>query len=720
MTDEISGETSIDAFITASAFLLDETNKYIPYNYHSFFPALLEDSEYSVEKISAGKGRYRLPDTMAEYKNKPASFFKYSYLRVASEWTDAKGYNLYSDNEYLYFDYSTNQSCHYPVASADTENRFNWTFGNYQNMPPQLRIYNLPEIEGVTLYNEGTDASPVMVVRVPNTVRKIKAFYSKHLFSFTGTTDVTFEGIKFVGVSPWGNGTFEDTTNGAIRLGGTGSEIVNFTMNKCSGDAIMCRYIRKDDSLFGNFTITNCHLICHQEVLRENLESSEYLFDFENNIVEGVADSFTAYTLVGVPRGGLKVENNVVKNISYNGFSFSIAGSRLIDIQGTIAHNEIYDEDEFLTSKPFLLEDGGGIYVCNRSRTKLLTVKDNVVYNLPNIVGVYMDMGCSHVDVIGNLIYNCSPLCIHINGDGNPKQEDPSNPYDQTCDLHINYNIVNGQCRIHSRASDLANASNEFIGNQYFGNVGVPDAWADGSYTFNFNTVEDNEKVDGHILGNTAYMADFQRENHGSLVARRVGNHEKYQNFVNNSQLVLYKRNADHLLLEEELGNAVQLVETNIGTSYVKLMDKYYKFTVVNIDGFTPQVIMECIYDGGTSYPVYLSDIETERFFYYEGALYLKFDPVENGRVLFSGDNLIVYSSGNITFTTVSVGTGADDDIDPADTTPVTALRGSTTVRNAMTLSATQAGFIFYDTDLTKCVLWNGTSWTNLDGTSLT
>ena len=35
------------------------------------------------------------------------------------------------------------------------------------------------------------------------------------------------------------------------------------------------------------------------------------------------------------------------------------------------------------------------------------------------------------------------------------------------------------------------------------------------------------------------------------------------------------------------------------------------------------------------------------------------------------------------------------------------------------TLDATQAGFQYYDTTLKKYIVWNGTEWTNIDGTTL-
>lgn len=53
------------------------------------------------------------------------------------------------------------------------------------------------------------------------------------------------------------------------------------------------------------------------------------------------------------------------------------------------------------------------------------------------------------------------------------------------------------------------------------------------------------------------------------------------------------------------------------------------------------------------------------------------------------------------------------------DMTDVTSIKGATATRTAMTLSSVNAGLKYYDTDLKKYVLWNGTAWTNLDGTAL-
>ena len=51
--------------------------------------------------------------------------------------------------------------------------------------------------------------------------------------------------------------------------------------------------------------------------------------------------------------------------------------------------------------------------------------------------------------------------------------------------------------------------------------------------------------------------------------------------------------------------------------------------------------------------------------------------------------------------------------------TGVTSIKGATTTRTALTLTSANAGLKYYDTTLKKYVLWNGTAWTNLDGTAL-
>lgn len=57
---------------------------------------------------------------------------------------------------------------------------------------------------------------------------------------------------------------------------------------------------------------------------------------------------------------------------------------------------------------------------------------------------------------------------------------------------------------------------------------------------------------------------------------------------------------------------------------------------------------------------------------------------------------------------------------DSIDMTNVSTVKGTTVQREALTLSATNEGLRYYDTTLKKYVLWNGTEWTNLDGTQLT
>lgn len=49
----------------------------------------------------------------------------------------------------------------------------------------------------------------------------------------------------------------------------------------------------------------------------------------------------------------------------------------------------------------------------------------------------------------------------------------------------------------------------------------------------------------------------------------------------------------------------------------------------------------------------------------------------------------------------------------------VTSIRGTSATREAMTMYAENEGLQYYDTTLHKYVLWNGSAWVNLDGTSL-
>ena len=45
--------------------------------------------------------------------------------------------------------------------------------------------------------------------------------------------------------------------------------------------------------------------------------------------------------------------------------------------------------------------------------------------------------------------------------------------------------------------------------------------------------------------------------------------------------------------------------------------------------------------------------------------------------------------------------------------------KGTTSLR-PVNLSADDSGFQYYDTTLKKYICWDGTLWTNLDGTALT
>lgn len=55
----------------------------------------------------------------------------------------------------------------------------------------------------------------------------------------------------------------------------------------------------------------------------------------------------------------------------------------------------------------------------------------------------------------------------------------------------------------------------------------------------------------------------------------------------------------------------------------------------------------------------------------------------------------------------------------PAHVYALDGMSGTTTTRTGLSLASDNAGLQYYDTTLKKYVLWNGTAWTNLDGTSL-
>lgn len=58
-------------------------------------------------------------------------------------------------------------------------------------------------------------------------------------------------------------------------------------------------------------------------------------------------------------------------------------------------------------------------------------------------------------------------------------------------------------------------------------------------------------------------------------------------------------------------------------------------------------------------------------------------------------------------------------DANGVNLTGVTALRGTTSTRDGMTLSADNKGLLYYNTNNNRYELWNGTAWVNVDGSAL-
>ena len=484
-----------------NACVLDINGNYIPYNFISFIP-----TEYPA-KVSGSStlAKIRIPQNNYNFlKNKDAEYFKFSYIRVNSCWNDSKATISYSDENYIYFNVPQNNTYY---------NYFDYDFKNLNYGSPVVRVYNIPDIAGVSM-------SPDRTLRVPKSEAPERLVTGYRILDIKDCYNITIQGLSFVGCAPYCSNWFEDYSLAAVCVSMTDTadyKNVDFSMLDCYTNGIQGAILGQSSHALNSILISRCHLITNFCVLRIGMTVNDFVIS--NNLIEGTAKNFNSghcEGLINCSMGDIKVYNNEIKNFGDCGItSTEVWVGKLNAHSGYIKSNFVYNEDDFFVDKnSFIVSDRGGIYVCHRTEDIVFEIYDNVVYNVPNGVGIYLDGNSSNVLVKSNLVYKTT-IAININYDDTIKN--PSLAINKN--LAVTYNLIGDRCMIHSHYDGSDSNECIFNYNQIIGTDIFDEApFNNTTRPHNFEG-DDNSLVPSEIHGKAVVIKDKYKSMRESLVS---------------------------------------------------------------------------------------------------------------------------------------------------------------------------------------------------------
>lgn len=531
--------------------LISKDNDFIPYNYIQWEPesAILIDSTEKTAKIA-------LPAGYDGLKNKNEAYFKSSYLRLHSLWSDAILRITHTDSEYIYFKYyEAGMIYGHPTDFLLYYNNLNYGY-------PKVRLYN------TEFADNGAYLDTNKMMRVPKGTFVKRVAYGKLYWDINSPDSITIDGIKFVGT------VFNTTGRGfgqldfIFSLGKYNSlSNVDLTIRNCEFKCCCSPIIEKNIYRYKSVAIQNCRGTLLVTISR-NIGSLGDLI-FENNVFEGTKDNvLSTYGCVGLGCGNIDCNNNVLSNFEYDFISSSeIAWNELNIHHGRIVSNHCYNTRDFNESiDKFLLQDGGVIYVCHRS-SDTFEIKDNVIHDTPILQGIYLDSDTSNVDATDNLIFN-TVNGFNINHEYTITKTDqiPSN-----ANLHLDYNILGAPSNLFS----LSQQDATFNKNLIF--TSVKTAWGTTDRRMNF-AMADNAFIDAIVQGGYVYISDKYRARRGSLVSRFLSNINA--SVTGQTLAATSYRNVNNIRIKADNINAVSAPGTNefwgLMNSYLALYCTFY------------------------------------------------------------------------------------------------------------------------------------------------
>ena len=372
-------KVKVDGFQRSDFYVFDSGFNEVPISDQVCGERNIEMVEKEIERIDDKqlKIRFRIPAKYSELKNKQASFFKYCTLKLTCWYVCMNVSDIYSDGTYLYG---------YVNGAANYSK-----FGVHPDMPVYATFFNYPSSDDC-LYVDGQG-----FIHIPNKYEEIYLCQSANILNLRGDKSLTIDGVRFLGsdkpIMLGNNSRNKAIRNCSFETCGMGIDYQNFV-----NDAI------------GNFVVKGCSF--------KNLYSNDGIYVLPvkniyigNNKFNHIGRYNKGGAAITVNGEDFLVENNEIKDFSYNGISCGMDKQYSYKVIQGVIKNNIVDNEARYGDASRQLYDGGGIYIYTHVNS--LLVEGNIIRNFGFKdglrFGLYLDGGAYNVTAKNNLIYNMYP-----------------------------------------------------------------------------------------------------------------------------------------------------------------------------------------------------------------------------------------------------------------------------------------------------------------------
>ena len=345
------------------------------------------DSLLTVTDAPNKVAKFKMPAELSYLFNKNAAYFKNSTLRISSLWrlnnckiisSDVDGFLFFNYNEDSSFDiYYNNNGLQIALFSIDN-------------------VYTDSLLSGVTVYDNKIHIPSKVLLLHANKNASFIALNESNNAGFV-VSDLNFKGSAIYGYNTFGG----DAPVFSLYSNNNNFKVSNNTFKNIGGYVISAE-------LSNNITIDNNSFEVRGSI-GQIYGDNVFIY---NNKVNGKS-FYNGISLFQTLGQNINVYRNVIKNYIYNSISLNNQGRPDRTVSGKIYENLIYNDAEFSNEPQFALNDGGAIYLTNNN-SGVIDVYDNVIHDIQGnqFSAIYLDDGCSNVNVKNNLLFNLSFLSI--------------------------------------------------------------------------------------------------------------------------------------------------------------------------------------------------------------------------------------------------------------------------------------------------------------------
>lgn len=335
--------------------------------------------------------KIRIPKELLFIKNKNKDYFKHSWLYFTTQWFDSKLRNLYTDESYIYGNYSS-------------QNAIEGGFYD-ENYKRKTRLYitNIPDLplepDKISIKDN--------YIYIPHHIDSLYICYGIRLL--TGI-NLNLKKLEISNINFMGNGYMKKDdmirfvncnniyiTNNTFQ--NIGSKIIGIEGKNWGYNQGKQEYTSNNINIINNIFKDNGCSVCKIRTVNE----ARIL----NNYSENSGINTKNYTFL-ISCKNFLFQNNIVKNFPCNALYLSDTRSATNTISGIVENNEFFNTEEYnsLYKKNSMIDVGiiyGGAHNDN------IIIRNNSIHDYKgyaNYRGIFMDSGAYNVTVENNLVYN--------------------------------------------------------------------------------------------------------------------------------------------------------------------------------------------------------------------------------------------------------------------------------------------------------------------------